>query len=297
MIIEGYVSVGKQQLEHKDWVRELANGIRKRVLEIVKVLLHSSNHRRGTADEDLAVRLSGVLEVGLDVLLGDEADTARPAGRGVVEDVVNLELLGVRGLEVLELLVQEDVGLVDVGVEERHGGLVLRVPEDGTDDLDHWGNTGTSSNHAEVIDEVGGVLEVALGSLDAELVARVEGGDIARDVALFVGLDEELKVALVVGERDGGVVANDGLAVDLCCDSNVLADGKAEDIVRTGKLEAVARMQLDFCVCAGERNGQRRTWRCWERSSWCEPRGTLSTRWDRGEAWPGLVGGQQTLGS
>jgi len=74
-------------------------------------------------------------QVLLDHLLGDEADAALPALGRVVEDVVDLELVRVLGRERVELALEEDVGLGDVGVDERQLGLVLRVLERGPDDL------------------------------------------------------------------------------------------------------------------------------------------------------------------
>ena len=47
-------------------------------------------------------------------------------------------------------------------------------------------------------------------------------------------------MAAVVVERDGGVAPGDGLAVDLCRDGDVLADGEAKDVLDVGELETVA---------------------------------------------------------
>jgi hypothetical protein len=65
------------------------------------------------------------------------------------------------------------------------------------------------------------------------------------DVALGVGLDEEVEVAGLVVSGDGGVGADDFLGgavglLDRGADGDVLADGEAEDRGLCGELESVA---------------------------------------------------------
>ena len=124
----------------------------------------------------------------LNVLLGDEASAALPSHRRVVENVEDLEPAWMSPGERVKFLAEEDVFLVDVGIDERDRGSVCWVAENGTDNLNHGCDASTSSNHAEVRDEAGGILEVTLGTLDAELVTGLEGGDIAGDVTLLVRL-------------------------------------------------------------------------------------------------------------
>ena len=69
------------------------------------------------------------------------------------------------------------------------------------------------------------------------------------DVALRVGLDEEVEVSRLVVAGDGGVRADDflGAAVGLGkggADGDVLADGESENAVARGKLEPVAANKL-----------------------------------------------------
>jgi hypothetical protein len=76
---------------------------------------------------------------------------------------------------------------------------------------------------------------------------------VLRDVALRVGLDQEIKVAGLVITGDGGIRADDllGSAIGLgkrSANGDVLADGKAEDRVAGGQLESVT-------VGRGERGG------------------------------------------
>jgi hypothetical protein len=60
------------------------------------------------------------------------------------------------------------------------------------------------------------------------------------DVSGGVGLDEEVDVAVVFVGGDGGVRADDFLAVDGSGEGDVLADGEAEDVGRAGKGKTIA---------------------------------------------------------
>lgn len=184
----------------------------------------------------------GAGQVFSNLVLGDEPDSALPIGRGVVENVVDLEAGAVvLGQEAVELLLAEDIFMVDVGVDEREDGAICWVLEGGADDLYHGGDAGASSDHADVGDEVGGISELAPGTLDTDGVANLESREMPGDVTFFVRLDEEFKVATVVVGRDGGVGPHNILAVDLGRDGNVLANGEAENIVGVGQAEAVTR--------------------------------------------------------
>jgi hypothetical protein len=123
------------------------------------------------------------------VVLGDKADTTLPARGWVVEDVDDLELLLVDVHEFLEVIPEKDIFFINVGVNKGDGGTIERVPESSTDDLNHGRNTGTSSDHAQVADNVGGIHKVAFGAFDAYIVANLEEGDMAGNVTLFICLD------------------------------------------------------------------------------------------------------------
>ena len=90
--------------------------------------------------------------------------------------------------KLVDLLLEQDVFFVHVGVDEAELGLVGTVTERRTRNLDHGRNASSASNHAEVAREASTVVELALGSLDAYMVANLEQGDVARDVALLVRL-------------------------------------------------------------------------------------------------------------
>lgn len=96
--------------------------------------------------------------------------------------------------EFLEVIPEKDIFLIDVGVNESDGGAIERVPESSTDDLNHGRNTGTSSDHAQVADNIGGIYKVAFGALDAYIVANLEEGDMAGNVTLFISLETRVEV-------------------------------------------------------------------------------------------------------
>jgi hypothetical protein len=65
----------------------------------------------------------------------DESNASVPVVRRVVEDVVDVEPLGVLGRERIELGLEENVLVRDVGVDEGELGSVKGVLERGADDL------------------------------------------------------------------------------------------------------------------------------------------------------------------
>lgn len=81
---------------------------------------------------------------------------------------------------------------------------------------------------------------MALGPLDADGLADFKTCDVFGDVAGGVGLNQEGELAFVVVGGDGRVRAHDLLAVDAGGDGDVLADGEAEDVIGSGKVETVA---------------------------------------------------------
>ena len=181
----------------------------------------------------------------LDHLGGDEAEATVPARRGVVEHVEDTEAVVLLG-ELLQLITEEDIFLIDVGEDQvNFSGVVTAVAgtvaDNGLNDLQHGGDTGTSSNHTDVTAHVGGVDHSALGTAHLQGVADLEGGEILGDVALRIGLDKEIKVAGLVVGGDGGVGADDllGLTLDGRGERDVLTDGETEDIGGAGQCEPV----------------------------------------------------------
>lgn len=160
---------------------------------------------------------------------------------------MNAEAL-VLGGEGVEVLLQQDVLLRDVGEDEVDLGAVAgggAAADDGADDLQHGGDARAAGDHAEVAHHVRGVGEGALGPAHADGLARGEGGEVPADVARRVRLDEEVEVAGLLVAADGRVGPHDllGAAVRLWedgADADVLADGEAEDVRGAGEGEAVA---------------------------------------------------------
>ena len=141
-----------------------------------------------TTHEHLVLGKVAIGKTFLDLLLRDEANTTLPVRRRVVQHIVNLEPIGVPRRELVELGAEQDVLDVDVRVDEVQLGLVPGVLECGADDLEHGRDTGTASDHADLLAEGRVVFELALGTLDADLVADFEEGDVSGDVAFLVRL-------------------------------------------------------------------------------------------------------------
>lgn len=153
--------------------------------------------------------------------------------------------------ELVQVLSQENVLLAHVGKDEVNLSLVARgsASEDSLGDLEHRGDTSTTSDHTKVSDHVGGVDHGTLGALDLHLIADVEGCQVTADVAGRVALDKQVEVAGVDIGGDGCVgtddlFVGDGLSlrvldIEVGSDRDVLADWQTEDAVRGGQSEAV----------------------------------------------------------
>lgn len=175
----------------------------------------------------------------LDHIRGHETDTTSPAIRWVVQDVVYAEI-GIGSAQLIQVLLQQNVLRVNVCKDQIHLSIVIWVPQDRLDDLQHRSNPGATGDHAECADKVGAVVKLALGPLNADGLADFEACDIFGYVAGGVGLDQEGELALVIVGGDGCVGAHDILAVDAGSDGDVFADGEAEDVVSAGEIKAVA---------------------------------------------------------
>ena len=146
----------------------------------------------------------------------------------------------------IQVLLQQDILLGDIGENEVHLGVVASssASHDGFDDLQHGSNTGSTSDHTKAADHVRGVNEGALGSLDFDSLANFEGGHELGDVALWVRLDEEIKETGLVISRDRSIGSNNIFVaavflLDGGANGNVLADRETEDRFGGGELEAV----------------------------------------------------------
>ncbi len=179
-------------------------------------------------------------------LSGHIAHTTLPLLRRLIQHIVDPDLLVLLDQRI-QIILEQDVLRGDVGKDEVHPRHVAIVPatDDGPHDLKHGRDACTASNHAKVLHHVGIVNESALRSAHSDGLSDDERGHVLGDVALRVGLDEEVEVPGLVIARDGSVRADNllGGAVWLGqgrTNGDVLADGEAEDGVARGQLEAVA---------------------------------------------------------
>lgn len=228
------------RLEAEHLVLKLANGPRLLVTQTLGRLLERRDHRRRAAHEDLDVgRGSG--ELRLDHVCRNEAHAAVPLLRRVVEHVVHPELV-VLGRNRIDVLLQQDILGVHVGEDQIDFSLVTCCASalDSLDDLQHGGDSGATSNHTEVTDEVGRVDHGTLGAAHLDRLSDLHRSDMLGDVSGGVGLDEEVDVAVVFVGGDGSVRADDFLAVDGGGERDVLADREAEDVGRAGKGKTIA---------------------------------------------------------
>lgn len=149
--------------------------------------------------------------------------------------------------EGIEILLEQNVLGGDVGKNEIDLGPVsIRTPAyNGSDDLQHGRDAGATCNHAKMANHVGRIDESALGATDTDRLTDRHRCHVFGDVALGIGLDQEVKVSGLVIAGDGRIRSDNllGCAIGLLqigADRNVLADGKAEDRIGRGELEAIA---------------------------------------------------------
>lgn len=151
----------------------------------------------------------------------------------------------------VEVLPEKNILGSDVGKDQIHLGRVAgsTSANDSANDLEHGGDASASSNHAKVADHVRRIDESALGATNANCLADYERGHVLGDVALRIGLDQEVDESRLVVTGNRGVRSNDFLDSSIRlrkvgANGDVLADGKTKDVLLRGELESVARR---FC--------------------------------------------------
>ena len=130
----------------------------------------------------------------INLILGDKADTARPLLWRVVKDIVYGEAARMCSGEVVEFLLQEDILHINVGVNKAQAGIVRRVLQCSTNDLQHGSNTGATSNHSDFARQGRAVLEEPLGTANSNFVADFQERHVARDVTLLVRLSIVVRI-------------------------------------------------------------------------------------------------------
>lgn len=211
--------------EAEDLVLHLAYSPRLLVAQSIEVLLAGVEHWRRAAHEDLDV-VGGARQLLLDSLLCDESDAAGPTVVGrIVEEVGYLEAVRVLSGQQVELVSEQDILVVDVCVDEVDLGRVFDILKGGADDLKARREAGSACNHPDPLSHLRVVSHLAFGTSDLDGLADLNALEVLGDVALRVGLDDEVEEAFVVVGGRRGVGSHDVLAINLCLDGDVLADG------------------------------------------------------------------------
>ena len=172
------------------------------------------------------------------------ADAAQPTeGRALRQGHVQMELI-VCLLELAELGSKEHIVAALVGEDQTKLGLVdLVVLADALDELEHGGDAGATSNHANVLELVGFVLELDDGALHLDVLAGAHGVNVVAHLGLGVALHEELAGAEIGGVVvDGSVGTDDILAflVVMVLDEDAGADGEVGGGLGVGEGEEEA---------------------------------------------------------
>lgn len=153
-------------------------------------------HARRAADKDLELlALLGLRQNRLQQLLGDVPLALCPLLRGVVEGVESTETLGVGILELVKLLLKEDVILGEVAVDESDLRLILRVLEDGADQLVHGGNSGAASDKRDVLVLVRRPWVLGERALKVETLAGSHTMQMFRHGTVGIPLDDQVNEA------------------------------------------------------------------------------------------------------
>lgn len=175
----------------------------------------------------------------LENLLGDKAHGTGPVLGSVVEHVVDLDVV-VLGGNGVQLLLEQNVVVVHVGVDEVNLGVVGGIGGNVSQNLVHGGDAGSSTNHAEGLDQAVVVDKVALGAPHLHSVTNGQLRHVLGDVSLGVGLDENVEVALVVQVgRGGGVGTQHLLASNVGRKRHVLSDGQTQHVGGSGQAKSI----------------------------------------------------------
>jgi hypothetical protein len=231
-------------LEGKNLVNELADRTGLLEAKALSGLLETANHGRRTTEKNLDI-VGGLGQVFVDHVGSDIANATGPTLRRLVKNVVHPDT-SVLGSESVEVLLEKNVLGGNVGEDQVDFSLVASssATNDSTDNLEHGGDSGTTSDHTKVSDHVRGVNESTFGTSDLDGLANSQGSHVLGDIASRVGFDQKVDVAGLVITGNGSVGADNLLysAVGLGARStngDVLTDGKTENVLGAGKFEAV----------------------------------------------------------
>lgn len=109
--------------------------------------------------------------------------------------------------QLVEILAEQDVLGVDIGEDQVNLCLVAcgAASDHSSNNLQHGSDSGSSRNHTEVSDHIRGVDHRSLGPAYFDSLSDRQGRHVFRDVAGWVGLDEDFEEARLVVTRDWGV--------------------------------------------------------------------------------------------
>lgn len=225
-------------LEAEDLVLHLADSPGLVVSKLIEVLLAGIDHRRWSTHENL-VSLFRTRQVLLDGLLGYESSVTTPSLGRVIEEVVDSESIRVVSSQSVQFILEQNVFLSDIGVDEIDLSLVLRVLQGSSDDLKTRSESGTTSNHTNLVGQFRSVVHLTLGALDLDELANLELVNVLGDVSIGVRLDDQVEEASVIVGRSGSVGSLDILAIDVGLEGDVLTNGQAENTVALRQTESV----------------------------------------------------------
>lgn len=179
-------------------------------------------------------------------LAGNVTHTASPAHRRLIQHIVYAEPL-ILSRQRIQILLKQYILLGDIRKDQVDLGAVARraAADDSLHNLQHGRDARAAGDHAKVANEVGPVVEGALGPTHADRLRDGQRGHVLADVAGRVRLDQQVEEARELVAADGRVAAHDLLVaavglVENRADGDVLADGEAEDVRRAGEGETVA---------------------------------------------------------
>lgn len=155
-------------------------------------------HRVGTADEDLQALGLGAWNALLDKVGANVALGTRPVLGGTVQDVDNVEAVGISLGIAIKLLLEQNIFFGLVGEDKGDLGLVVTgvLVEDLADDLKHGGDTRATGDHTDVVNALLRPVVLGNGALDIKGLANLEVVNMLAHLALGVDLNDEVNVTL-----------------------------------------------------------------------------------------------------
>lgn len=174
--------------------------------------------RGGTTNEDLGVCRRRRQKL-LQEIFSDKPGVSLPVIRGLVYEVVDLDLVLVLLGNLVEIRLQQDIVRSQRAVDQVHLGFVLGVFGNLVEQLEQGGDAGTTANQRDVLELVGLPLPLDYRALERNSVVGLQVGHVLGELALRVRLDYELNGALLVDVRNGCVGADDVISLggDVFC--------------------------------------------------------------------------------